>query len=313
MAGNVIGRGPYYQVESDRHYPNIFSVLVGDSSKGRKGTSLGRIRAVVRYVDGAWESDLIKNGLSSGEGLIPGSPSRVSIPRDHQCLKTIDPGARDKRLMAVEPEFASALSVAERAGNILSPLIRQAWDANKLTTMTKNSALCATDAHISIIGHITTQELRARISRTDLANGFANRFIFMLVRRSRKFLWWDLSDDKLLHLGTQLKAVVSKAKTIGRVGMTEQAKAFWRELYETLSEGHDGLLGAVTARAEAQVIRLALIYALLDGGDAIDSRHLQAAAAVWGIRGDLARTFLVPCRRSDRDTSWTRAQAAGWL
>jgi hypothetical protein len=37
----------------------------------------------------------------------------------------------------------------------------------------------------------------------------------------------------------------------------------------------------VTARGEAQVIRLSLIFALLDSNDAIDIAHLEAAIAVW--------------------------------
>jgi hypothetical protein len=41
------------------------------------------------------------------------------------------------------------------------------------------------------------------------------------------------------------------------------------------------LLGAITGRAEAQVIRLALVYALLDGGPEITGEHLQAALALW--------------------------------
>jgi hypothetical protein len=48
-----------------------------------------------------------------------------------------------------------------------------------------------------------------------------------------------------------------------------------------LSEGHGGLFGAVTARAEAQCLRLALVYALLDKAEAIDAPHLFAAFALW--------------------------------
>lgn len=70
VAGNVVGRLPYYQVKSDQHRANIFAVLVGDSSKGRKGTSLGRIRSIVKTADEKWCGDRIKTGLSSGEGFI---------------------------------------------------------------------------------------------------------------------------------------------------------------------------------------------------------------------------------------------------
>jgi hypothetical protein len=73
----------------------------------------------------------------------------------------------------------------ERHGNTLSPTIRNAWDGKRLQTLTRNSPLKATGAHVSIIGHITRDELRARLSRTNMANGFANRFIFARVKRSK--------------------------------------------------------------------------------------------------------------------------------
>ena len=37
--GNIVGNCPYYQVEGSRHRANLFNVLVGQSSKARKGTS----------------------------------------------------------------------------------------------------------------------------------------------------------------------------------------------------------------------------------------------------------------------------------
>src|SRR5215470_17347849 len=47
--GNMAGRNPHYRVEGDYHRANIYAVLVGDTSKARKGTSAGRIRSVVKY------------------------------------------------------------------------------------------------------------------------------------------------------------------------------------------------------------------------------------------------------------------------
>ncbi len=73
--------------------------------------------------------------------------------------------------MVSEEEFSSALAVMERPGNTLSSIARKAWDGGKLSTLTKNSPLSSTDPHISIVGHITEDELRARITRTDAANG----------------------------------------------------------------------------------------------------------------------------------------------
>ena len=42
-----------------------------------------------------------------------------------------------------------------------------------------------------------------------------------------------------------------------------------------------GLVGSITARAEAQILRLSLTYALLDGSPVIELPHLEAAAALW--------------------------------
>src|ERR1019366_7203531 len=48
-----------------------------------------------------------------------------------------------------------------------------------------------------------------------------------------------------------------------------------------LSAGRPGLAGAMSARAEAQTLRIALIYAILDGCNNVDIPHLRAALEVW--------------------------------
>jgi uncharacterized protein DUF3987 len=283
FAGSAVGPTPHYVVESDHHHSNLNAVLVGDTSKARKGTSAGRIKAVVKAADPTWSDDRIKSGLSSGEGLI--NEVRDAVQRwdaKAQNFETADPGVSDKRLLVIEPEFAGALAVAERHGNTLSPIIRRAWDGDKLSTLTKNSPLTATGSHISIVGHITAQELRERITRTDAANGFANRFLFAMVRRSKELPFGgDLTDSEIQELGDRLRKSVEYARSVGRVRMTAGAQRKWAAVYPSLSTGQAGLLGAITARAEAQVVRLGLIYALLDGHAEIDESHLRAALALW--------------------------------
>jgi len=66
-----------------------------------------------------------------------------------------------------------------------------------------------------------------------------------------------------------------------RIRMDPAAESIWREVYPTLSEGAPGLFGAVTGRAEAQVLRLALVYAMLDQSRLIGQEHLMAALALW--------------------------------
>jgi hypothetical protein len=128
--------------------------------------------------------------LSSGEGVIwevrdqiikmakEGKGAGASLVEE-----VVDHGVPDKRLLVIESEFSGALRVMQREGNILSRVLRDAWDRGDLATMTKNSPARATGAGISIVGHITAAELRECLDRTDMANGFANRFLFACVRR----------------------------------------------------------------------------------------------------------------------------------
>ena len=161
--GNMIGNAPHYIIESDRHPANLFITLVGVSSKGRKGTAAGRVRAVAKLADGTWASECTAGGLSSGEGLINAVRNPIKKWNAKEKVEeVVDPGVSDKRLMVTEPEFAGALTVMERHGNTLSPVIRNAWDGLRLQTLTKNSPLKADGTHISIVGHITETELQAR-------------------------------------------------------------------------------------------------------------------------------------------------------
>ena len=283
LAGNAMGRTAYHLVEDTRHHSNLNAVLVGESSKARKGTSLGRVRAITNIAAPEWNGTRLKGGLSSGEGFINEvRDQRVEWNKKEGREEIVDPGVADKRLMVVEAEFAATLAVMERIGNTLSENIRRAWDGDRLSTMTKNSPLCATGAHVSIVGHITVDELRACLTRTSAANGFANRYLFPLVRRSKELPFGGSLDDRVtVELGERLRDKIANAQNIGRVHMTEAARDLWLTVYSTLSAPQPGLLGAVVARGEAQVMRLALTYALLDGSPDIDEVHLRAGLAVW--------------------------------
>lgn len=61
---------------------------------------------------------------------------------------------------------------------------------------------------------------------------------------------------------------------------SEQTKTMWKAVSPDLTKENHGLVVTVNNRGEAQVIRLAVIYALLDGQGAIEPVHLQAALAV---------------------------------
>jgi hypothetical protein len=296
--GNAVGRSAHIRAEADKHYANLFMVAVGNTSKGRKGTSWGQTKNLFGSADDEWLANCLASGLSSGEGLIWAVRDPIEKVEpikekgrivDYQTVK-VDLGIADKRLLVVESEFASVLKVAVREGNTLTAVIREAWDTGNFRSLTKNSPAKTTGAHVSIIGHITRDELRRYMENTEAANGFANRFLWLCVKRSK-----SLPDGGQIQtvdfgdLSRRLFSAVSFGKKAIEMRRNEQAGQLWRDVYDDLSEGKPGLLGAVIARAEAQVMRLAMIYALLDSSEMIKRVHLEAALAVWQYAEDSAR------------------------
>jgi len=289
--GNISGRSVYRIADGASHHLNLFAVLVGNTSHGRKGSSWAQVRRLLQLVELLWLDAHVQSGLSSGEGLIWAVRDPIErrepvkekgiFTGDYQTFEA-DPGVADKRLLVLESEFSSVLKVCDREASTLSATIRQAWDSGDLRTLTKNSPAKATGAHISIIGHITQDELLRGLDSTEAANGFANRFMWFAVRRSKLLPFGgDLQDSSLSSLVVTLRDVLAWCGQSRELVFSEEASNAWIRAYGDLSAGRPGLLGAVLGRAEAQVLRLACLYAALDCSALIEICHLKAALALW--------------------------------
>jgi hypothetical protein len=290
--GNMIGRTAHFVAEGSQHFLNLFAVLVGVTSGGRKGSSWAQALRLLRHVDSRWSSNQLKSGLSSGEGLIwavrdpitkqePIKNKKSGLIEGYQDVET-NAGISDKRALVFESEFASPLRMMARDGNILSVVIRQAWDTGDLRTMTKNSPASATGAHISIVGHVTRDELRRELNATDMANGFANRFLWLCAARSKELPeGGNLPDATLIPIAEKLRGVVAFARTTGEMKRDGAVTEMWARTYHEVTASTQGLLGAITSRAAPQIMRLACLYALLDHSTEVRAEHLLAAVALW--------------------------------
>ncbi|MDP9478575.1 MAG: ArsR family transcriptional regulator [Actinomycetota bacterium] len=288
--GNAAGRGAYVEVGADRHHLNLYAALVGKTAKGRKGTSWGPVRDLMHAADAGWAEDQVMGGLSSGEGLINAVRDPVETENEDGKVTVLDAGAQDKRLLVLESEFAAVLRVMTREGNTLSTIVRQGWDGGKLATLTRNSPLKATDAHISILAHVTRDELLKRLSEADTHGGFTNRYLWLCVERSKKLprggKWNEVNVAPLV---SQLTSALEFARNIGPITWGESGGEMWDVVYDDLSEGEVGLVGAATSRAEAQTLRLAALYAAMDESSTIEREHLAAGLACWEYAEESAR------------------------
>ena len=284
--GNAINRTAYFTAEASKHHTNLYVLIVGVSGKGRKGSSLNQIKQIFEFDELLdWKKKSFAKGLSSGEGLIDRVKDIVRM--DVGDIQIDD--NHDKRLICVETEFGNVLQVMKRIGNTLSVVLRDAWDGNKLSTLTKNSPLTATNPHISTIGHITFAELKTSINPVDIKNGLGNRFIFFCSDRSKELPeGFKLDLIKLAGLQDQIRDAHKFVQSLGEkeIFFTEDAKVYWNKIYSSLSNHKSGIHGDLCGRAEAQVRRIALILSLMNKEQEVSIGALAAALAIWQYSSD---------------------------
>lgn len=266
-AGVLFGRDAYAQADGRTHFPVEYIMTVGPTGTGRKGTATGRVLATMEATEDGFRSRVL-GGLSSGEGLIKAVSAQQESPDS------------TRRFLVLLSEFASLLGVMKREGNTMSAILREAWDGTRLQVLTRKDPLSVENVNLSVIAHITPSELLNGLTATDRANGFANRFLVVCVRRS-KFLPEGGARVNTGEIVRRLHRALESAKSRGLVERNEAARALWADVYEELTGERDGLKGALCGRAEAHVLRLSLLYALLDSSTTIRVEHLRAALAFW--------------------------------
>jgi hypothetical protein len=282
----AIGPRVYIERDGQRHGVNEFVLLFGPTSIGRKGSATKQIRKLFRAdetnyyqthshvmerergegsrVESEWDKFLVR-GLSSGEALI-GAMAKEP----------------DQRRLVVESEFARCLKIMEREGSILSDILKAAWDREPLYVRTKRETLCATDPHVSVLAECTEADIRARLKDAELFNGFANRFLWLAVHRT-KSLPMGGGPPPTAAVQSAMHEITARREWIGAMELDNHACLLWDEfgIYNRLNEPSPGLLGAVTDRGAPHVLRIALQYAVWDGVREIQVPHLLAALAVW--------------------------------
>jgi hypothetical protein len=298
-SGCAIGHSPYFRVGTTKHFTNLDACLVGRTSKGRKGSALDFVVAVMIEADCPWATGCMASGLSSGEGLIYAVRDRL-IKKEQvkkngkytgeiqECIA--DFGVDDKRLFVAETEFSRPLKAMSRENNILSEIIRCSWDHGNLRSIVRNDPYTATGAHISIVGHITHQELYKGLAECSFFNGFANRFLWLCVKRSKILPHGGEFDlGEVAKEIAELKSIIEWARGVEEMERDGEANKLWESVYEELSAEIPGKFGAAIGRGEGQVLRLSMNYALLDKSRIIRVDHLEAALALWKYCVDSAR------------------------
>lgn len=276
--------GPNVNVFAGSEQPTkIFVVVVGQTGRGRKGTAYHPVRQLLKILD---ENLRLISGMSTGEGVVKTVADNRRWDNETKTYE-ITPKV-DKRVLITEEEFSKVLTHFQRNGNILAPIICQAFDTNGLHVQTKVDEMHSDGDHIGIIGHITPEILKKNISGEEICSGLCNRFLWFVVARDKKLPRTTPVPVKVYQtFAYRLRTIKSgslqnvSVASSGTLTQDEEYHTLWADLYDNLSEGEPGRVGAVKARGETIIPRLALIYAILDNSKIVKKVHLEAALAIW--------------------------------
>lgn len=298
--------------DDDRTVP-LFALMVGPTGKGRKGTSSAFPKRLFAEVDRcarawSWQDEhgncsglpgtpQVVTGVSSGQGLI-------DLVRDEGVTYTQAgqerqmPGAADKRLLVDLSEFATVLVQSSNEGNILSQVLRDAFDGKPLASPARTNQLRSTGAHICMLGHVTMHEFRKQTvenkRNTDISNGLLNRFCIVYSARNKLVANpKPVPDDIRRALAQRIAFSVHEVfADVGNVGpndrrlvefrLDRRAQVLWDSVYKTISnQRYDSeVVAALMSRREALARMLAVLLAALNGECRV-SRAALLAALAW--------------------------------
>lgn len=267
--GSRIGNGTFLARGSREQHPAcIWPLLVGKTATGRKGTAESETIGVLSLLSPLPRK---RSGLSSGEGLI-------------QAFISDDPEVQlDPRLLIVESEWESVLARIKKEGNTLSAILRDAFDGKPLSTLTVHDRE-VDQYHLTIVGHITPRAISMATSEVDIANGFLNRFLTIEVQRPQLIDWPDDHSERSNKLAVAVVKAACEAPA-GQWQASSDARDMYRAWYrgaETWREQQPDRVADALARSSANLLRLSLIFAALDGdrSKTVQIEHMAAAKAI---------------------------------
>lgn len=266
-AGSLMGHLPCAFYGSRPQHTNVFATLVGTTGVSRKGTSADLVRGVWGQVSDAARG--LSHSANSGEGVIALAAKTDGEP-----------------ILIYEEEFARFLIAKGREAATLSPIMRQAFDDVPLSSVTATRNVRAESHHISMIAHVTREEVTDTFGGTDLKNGFANR-IAWIGTFQRPDAVVTVHDNVLPNsLRDEMRAMLAWAAKMPRPligGTTHQYDPVARQMLTDASGRYNagvGLAPFLSRRLDTIAARISLIYACLDQSRIIEPLHVEAALAV---------------------------------
>lgn len=312
--GAMLGSNVTADVWGEPQHTCLFTVVTGASAAARKSTAARAIKPFLNMLNTDFMVERTEEGLASGEAIIDALKDDANDPH------------KDRRMLVNEDEFARLLEVTSRTGNTLVQVLLSGWDSATIGVRTKGSGkVRVSRPHIGVVGNVPDTDLRSALH--GFSSGFANRFMYLLVDSPHDLPFpRRLSPGDVKALTEPLHAGMRWANARSRVlPLADEARDTYEALYldhrRSQRVGKNARVTGLRAREVTNIVRIALIYAIIDQSETITSAHLEAAAAFVKYANDSvqimfgsqfserATTVLAALRAAPRETGMKRTEA----
>ena len=263
----------------------LYVCLVGDSSTGRKGTTMYYADEAVRAALDLPFMKLSGAGVNSGEAVIN------HLAR--QQAKALFPVLR-----VYEEEYSRLLVVGRREGTTVDSVLRAGFDGRMLATMKAAGALEVDPPYIlSALAGITRDELRTRMSADGITNGAANRWLWLPVtRRAGTRASGSLTVAITFELKDAFKAakswVGSSPTSLRELALSAEAKTTAEDYEQWLLTSTVGTAQQLARRFHTHAVRIALLHATVERSVLVSLDHVRRGIALTEYaRAGLAYVF----------------------
>ena len=303
--GAVMGRSVFLE-GTFPIYPNIYSVLLGDTSISRKSTAkdfcMEHMRAAMPD-DGSPEIRM-NTSVDTGEGIVNvlathaavtlGSTDDEGAPIEWDVLDGFGalPDFEGIRLAIFQDEMRALFNKRTMKSNSLVARLTEAYSTpSEMSNRSKTASQLAKYPTVSLMGCSTLSWFEKGLVTEDIEGGFANRFMYFLHEQMPYVAFPEPIDGSkmsgfLNHISELRKNWVD---THHKFTISEAIKQRFAEIYtammDELKSNKDVVKNAAVARWQTHLMKLALIFQLLDGKvgeDAVTMESWMKAEAVSG-------------------------------
>lgn len=265
-AGMTIGRNAWRESPQPL-YPNFYLLLLGSTGDSRKSTVLWLLRELLDRVGVKFQN---LAGVASVEGI-------------YEALAVCE----GTKAIIYNDEFRALLAVGKRqtTQNLL-PRLNSLYYCPKRDSIDRvKDSTVIIEPFVSLVAATPKAYIDDLLGELEITGGFLNRFLIVSgseqppkpIVRAPSAAAWESIAAPLREIGERFEISPTHFE------MTREAERLWCEFYTTWKNDRRGWqqkMTELTARCFEHVLKIAIVYAALDGEVQITAEALARAIAL---------------------------------